>query len=338
MLPLLFKVTAPVRTLFCVKVIVCAPALKLAVPGTVNMPVCVIAPPAVKTKFPLLVKAIAGKVIAALSKVKVKLRKLVNEVKLGTNDPVFISRMFTSRILLNVPPKIGNDVPRSLACDNKISEFNAVTERVVATPLAINAPVCVILPPAVTLKLPPTVEAPNTNAALLIMLTALLPVLFKLTAPVNTLLRVRVIGLAPALKLAVPGIVKIPVCVIAPLVVTVRFLPKVEAANINALPLVILTSLLPELLSVTAPTKLLFWVKVIGLAPALKLEVLCTDNAPVCVIGPPAVATNAPAFVNVIDGNTMAALLKVMVILRTLVNPVKLGIAALALILRRFIS
>ena len=50
-----------------VKSIALAPAVKLDVPGTVNAPVCVIAPPAVAIKLPLLVKVIAGNAIAALS-------------------------------------------------------------------------------------------------------------------------------------------------------------------------------------------------------------------------------------------------------------------------------
>lgn len=41
--------------------------MKLEVPGTVNTPLCVIAPPAVIAALPLLVKVIAGRAIAALS-------------------------------------------------------------------------------------------------------------------------------------------------------------------------------------------------------------------------------------------------------------------------------
>lgn len=284
-----------------------------------------------------MVKVITGNIIGAASNVKVKLRRLINEAKLGTRDPAFILRKLTSRILLKVPAKTGKDVPRLLACDNNISEFNAVTEIVVEAPLAINAPVCVMLPPAVTVKPSPRVEAPNTNAMPLVILTALAPLLLKLTAPVNALLCVKVMGCAPTLKLDVPPTVNIPVCVKVP-DVTVKFLPIPEAASTNAMPLLMLTSLAPVLFNVTAPKKLLFCVKVIGFAPALKLEVACTDNAPVWVIAPPAVATNAPPVVKVIAGNAIAALLKVSVKLRKLVKPVKLGIAAAALVLRKFTS
>jgi len=39
LLPLLERLTAPVKALFCVKVMAFAPAVKLAVPGTVITPV-----------------------------------------------------------------------------------------------------------------------------------------------------------------------------------------------------------------------------------------------------------------------------------------------------------
>src|SRR5581483_10450916 len=51
LLPLLLNVTAPVKALFCVKVIGFAPALNDEVPATVITPVCVIAPPAVRDRL-----------------------------------------------------------------------------------------------------------------------------------------------------------------------------------------------------------------------------------------------------------------------------------------------
>src|SRR5581483_12109744 len=118
----------------------------------------------------------------------------------------------------------GAFVPRLLpALFNKISDVAAVTDRVVAPPAAVNAPVCVIEPPDVTTNVLPTVEVPNAVAILLVRLTAFAPLLLKDTAPVNTLLCVKVIALAPAVKLEVPGTVKTPVCVIAPVDVTVKF-------------------------------------------------------------------------------------------------------------------
>ena len=65
--PLLLRDTAPVNALFCVNVIGLLPAVKIEVPGTVNMPLCVIAPPAVKDIDPPLVNVTAGKAIAALA-------------------------------------------------------------------------------------------------------------------------------------------------------------------------------------------------------------------------------------------------------------------------------
>ena len=66
--------------------------------------------------------------------------------------------------------------------------------------------------------------------------------------------------------------------------VTLKFWPIVDAAKINAILLVILALLEPLLFKVTAPAKLLFAPlvdKSIALAPALKLAVPGTVNAPV---------------------------------------------------------
>jgi len=49
--PVLLSDTAPVKTFACDNVIALAPALKLDVPGTVNTPVCVIAPEDATVKF-----------------------------------------------------------------------------------------------------------------------------------------------------------------------------------------------------------------------------------------------------------------------------------------------
>ena len=120
----------------------------------------------------------------------------------------------------------------------------------------------------------------------LVKLTLFVPLLLKLTAPVSTLFCVKVIGLAPAVKLDVPGTVKDPVCVIAPVAVTVKFWPTLEAANTVAMLLVKLTLFVPVLLTVTAPVKALLCVRVIAFAPALKLEVPETVSTPVCVMAP----------------------------------------------------
>ena len=62
--PLFESDTAPVNTLFCVKVIAFAPAVKPDVPSTSSTPVCVMAPPAVTLKSPVMVNAASE--IAAL--------------------------------------------------------------------------------------------------------------------------------------------------------------------------------------------------------------------------------------------------------------------------------
>ena len=187
---------------------------------------------------------------------------------------------------------------------------------------------------AVTVRSLPTLEAANTKAVLLFIATLFMPLLESVTAPVKLLLPPLVaksIALAPALKLAVPGTVSAPVCVIAPFAVTVRLLPTLEAANTKAVLSLIETSFMPLLESVTAPVKLLplpLVAKSIALAPALKLDVPATPIAPVCVIAPPALATRLP--LRLTAPKLMPALSKSNVRLRKLVNPVKLGVAAAA--------
>lgn len=89
-------------------------------------------------------------------------------------------------------------------------------------------------PFASTVRLFPTLEAPSMVAWLLVRLILLVPELLKLIAPVSKLFWVKVIALAPALKLEVPGTVRIPFCVMAPTALTVKLLPTEEAANNKA--------------------------------------------------------------------------------------------------------
>lgn len=65
--------------------------------------------------------------------------------------------------------------------------------------------------------------------------------MLKVTAPVSKLLSVKVMGLEPALKLEVPGTVKIPVCVMAPADIEIASpLAKVTAGKAMApVPLVV---------------------------------------------------------------------------------------------------
>lgn len=81
----LLKATLPVKLLaepLVVKLIE-VPAFKVVVPGTVTVPVWLMASPAVKTKLPPFVKVTEGRTIVAvgLLKFSVKLRKFVSEVK-----------------------------------------------------------------------------------------------------------------------------------------------------------------------------------------------------------------------------------------------------------------
>src|SRR6185312_4356234 len=127
-------------------------------------------------------------------------------------------------------------------------------------------------------------DVPRTNAPLLITLTLFAPELLSNTAPVKAFDCVNVIGLALALKLEIPGTVNAPVCVRAPAEVIVRFWPTVEAAKIVPMLLVRLTLFVPLLESATLPVKLLLAPlvdKSIAFAPALKLDVPPTVNAPV---------------------------------------------------------
>ena len=122
---------------------------------------------------------------------------------------------------------------------------------------------------------------PICNAPLLVTATAFAPLFDKDTAPVKLLLAlVNVIALAPAEKLEVPGTVSAPVCVRVPPELIVKFCPTDEAANTVAILLVNETLLAPLFDNVIAPVKLFACVKVMGLAPAEKLEVPGTVNAP----------------------------------------------------------
>mgnify|MGYP001604378609 CR=1 FL=1 len=77
-------------------------------------------------------------------------------------------------------------------------------------PGTVNTPDWVIAPPEEIVKLLPTVEAANTVAILLVNEALLAPLFDKVIAPVNTLALFKVIVLAPAEKLDVPGTVNTP--------------------------------------------------------------------------------------------------------------------------------
>ena len=88
--------------------------------------------------------------------------------------------------------------------------FSVSVKTPVAEAACVIAPVCVILPLAVRFKSPvPTEELPRIKAPPFTSETSLLPELLRETAPVKLLpLCVKLMVLAPALKLEVPPTVK----------------------------------------------------------------------------------------------------------------------------------
>ena len=88
-----------------------------------------------------------------------------------------------------------------------------------------------VIPKPVIFKRPePTEILPKLKAELLVRETLLTPLLERATAPVKALLCVKVMALAPALKLEVPGTVKAPVWVMAPPAVTDKLPPEVSVS------------------------------------------------------------------------------------------------------------
>jgi hypothetical protein len=109
------------------------------------------------------------------------------------------------------------------------------------------------------------------------------------TAPVKLLpVFVNVIAFAPAVKLDVPETINAPFCVMPPVVAVADKLPTLDAANNKAMLSVTAAVLLEPLLETdTAPVKLLpVVVNVIAFAPAVKLDVPETVNAPFWVMPP----------------------------------------------------
>ncbi len=98
----------------------------------------------------------------------------------------------------------------------------------------------------------------------------------------------------PVLKLVTAG----KVSVVPAIAVIPVFAPSAGAANVNAL-LSVTETLVPVLLSVTAPMKSFVpVVSVIGKGPVVKLAAPVTNNAPLCVIAPPAVTLKLPLTLN----------------------------------------
>src|SRR5258708_15505262 len=101
-------------------------------------------------------------------------------------------------------------------------------------PPTVATPVWVIAPVELTVRFRPTPEVPSTVAMLLVNDASLAPLFDRLTAPVKAFAWVNVIALAPAAKLLVPATVATPVCVIAPVALTVRMRPIPNALTTAA--------------------------------------------------------------------------------------------------------
>ena len=185
--PELLSETAPVKLLAALfKVITAFPVVNDAVPGTVNAPLWVIAPPAINTILPLECSVVAGRAMAALSNCSVRLRKLVNVESVGAVAAAFTLRISTSRMLVSVPAKETAPVKLFAAVSSRISLLAAVDVKEVV-PGTVKMPVSEILPAEVRVKLLPTVDVAKVSGALFTNCTALAPELLSETAPVKLL-------------------------------------------------------------------------------------------------------------------------------------------------------
>jgi len=206
-------------------------------------------------------------------------------------------------------------------------------------------PVCVMFPLAVKPSVPePTEEVPRTKAPVLTKATLFAPELLRETAPVKALFKARLIALAPALKLAVPPTVKMPVCPIpalAAVAIAVKFVPIFEVAKFKVLVFVIVAVV--PLVRATLPVKLLLLPLVVKSieVPAFKVVVPGTTTVPASLMAAPAVNDKLPLLVKVTLGKAMLAeaLLKFSVKLRRLLkDPRLVGAEAEALLLVRLTS
>lgn len=101
-------------------------------------------------------------------------------------------------------------------------------------PGTVNTPVCVMAPLELTARLPAMVEVARMVALLLVRLTALTELSFKVTAPVKTFAEFKVIAPEVVEKLLVPGTVNKPDCVIAPPTLIFKAPVSVNAGKLTA--------------------------------------------------------------------------------------------------------
>ena len=167
-----------------------------------------------------------------------------------------------------------------------------------------------VMPLAVTARLPVMSRAWSVRAEVSarVTLASLPAVTASVTVPVKSLLVLPSVMLEPpaAVNELLPSTFRMALPEMLPAsTTTVRFWPAVTAPSTSALSSRMLMSLAPELLSVTAPPKLLsVSFKVMALAPAENDDVPVTISSPVCVIAPPARMSRLPDRVSV--GRAMA--------------------------------
>jgi len=228
---------------------------------------------------------------------------------------------------------------------NALVAFSVKVTTPVAEAACVRAPVCVMLPLAVRFRFPvPTEEVPRLKAVLFTSETALLPELLRETAPVKLLFCVKLMALAPALKVEVPPTVNAPVWpmpALAAVAIAVKFVPIFEAAKFKVL-VFVMVAVVP-LVKATFPVKLLLLPLVVKSieVPAFRVVVPGTTTVPASLMAAPAVKDKLPLLVKVMLGKAMLAeaLLKFKVKLRRLVKEVRLvGIEAEALLFARLTS
>jgi len=149
----LTRETLPVKLLLAPLVVklIELPALRVVVPGTVTVPVWLMAPPAVKDKLPPLFKVTLGKAMLAeaLLKFRVKLRKAVKAVKfVGAVAAALILVKLKSWTLFKVAPEAKVMAPLILLAWSRMMLEASVFSVKVKTPVAeaawVIAPVCVM--------------------------------------------------------------------------------------------------------------------------------------------------------------------------------------------------
>ena len=262
------KFTAPWKSLFWV-----LRSMSWVMPATVEFWVNVAAPVTVRTPVSLRAPLVD-----------------TSSVPPTMDVPSTVARLFT-RLTLPVAPVVLKDTApvKALVAVLRVMAWFAVLVVKLDVPVTAKAPLWPIVPVvSVTLKAPPMVEAPNTVPPLFNRLTSPpAPVVLNDTAPPKALVEVlRVIALAPAVKLEVPVTVKAPVSLITPLLVTPKVPPMVDAPSTVAWLFVRLTLPVP-VVKLTAPVNRLALPRVMPFAPAVvKLDVPPTVRAPVWLIAP----------------------------------------------------